>query len=105
MRDALIGDGPASAALTDSGVSPGSVFLALGSAHDVLDRLCQLPLSADVPLLALGVARYSLKLVLTRDEVGRLGAHFRAGGCLHMPGVETVECLLVMGPTNICLLT
>ena len=105
VMDALMGDGPASAALTSSGVSPGSVFRALGSAFDVLERVCHQPLPADVPLLALGVARYSLKLVLTRDEVGRLGAHFRAGGCLHMPGVEAVECLLVMGPTNIRLLT
>ena len=103
--DALMGDGPASAAITASGVTAGSVFRALGCAHDVLDRVCQLPLPSDVPLLALGVARYCLKLELTQDLLHRLGAHFRAGGCLHMPGVETVECLLVMGPTNIRLLT
>ena len=54
------------------------------------------PLPADAPLLCLALARYSLKFELTKDQVGALGENFREGGCLHKPGVETVECLLAM---------
>ena len=84
------------AALTASGVSVGSVCRAVGCGLDVCDRLSSQPLPADVPLLGLALARYSLKFELTTDQVDALGEHFRAGGCLHKPGVESVECLMAM---------
>ena len=84
------------AALAASGVSAGSVCRAVGCGLDVCDRLSLQPLPADVPLLGLALARYSLKFELTRDQLDALGANFRAGGCLHKPGVEFVECLLAM---------
>ena len=84
------------AALTASGVSAGSVCRAVGCGLDVCDRLSSQPLPADVPLLGLALARYSLKFELTTDQVHALGENFREGGCLHKPGVERVECLLAM---------
>ena len=83
-------------ALTASGVSTGSVCRAMGNGLDLCDRLGSGPLPADAPLLCLALARWSLKFELTGDQVYALGAHFRAGGCLHKPGVERVECLLAM---------
>ena len=84
------------AALTASGVSVGSVRRAVGCGLDVCDRLSSQPLPADVPLLGLALARYSLKFELTTDQVNALGENFRAGGCLRKPGVARVECLLAM---------
>ena len=84
------------AALTASGVSDGSVCRAVGCGLDVCDRLSSQPLPADVPLLGLALVRCSLKFELNEDQVKALGENFRAGGCLHEPGVETVECLLAM---------
>ena len=84
------------AALTASGVSDGSVYRAVGCGLDFCDRLSSQPLPADVPLLGLALARVSLKFELTKDQVDALGENFRAGGCLHKPGVERVECLLAM---------
>ena len=83
-------------ALTASGVSTGSVCRAMGNGLDLCDRLGSGPLPADAPLLCLALARWSLKFELTGDQVYALGAHFRAGGCLHKPGVERVERLLAM---------
>ena len=92
LKDVALGK-----ALTASGVSAGSVWRAMGIGLDLCDRLGSGPLPADAPLLCLALARWSLKFELTGDQVYALGAHFRAGGCLHKPGVEKVECLLVMG--------
>ena len=50
----------------------------------------------DVALLALAVVRCSLKFELTGDQLHALAEHFRAGGCLHLPDVQEVECVLVM---------
>ena len=83
-------------ALTASGVSTGSVCRAMGNGLDLCDRLGSGPLPADAPLLCLALARWSFKFELTGDQVYALGAHFRAGGCLHKPGVERVECFLAM---------
>ena len=91
--ETLVGIDPA---LTASGVSAGTVCRAVGCALDLWDRLSSQPLPADVPLLGLALARFSLKLELTNDQVYDLREKFRAGGCLHKPGVERVECLLAM---------
>ena len=91
--ETLIGLDPA---LTASGVSAGPVCRVVGCGLDLCDRLSSQALPADVPLLCLALARYSLKLELTRDQVCALGENLRAGGCLHKPGVERVECLLAM---------
>ena len=69
---------------------------AVGFGLDLCDRLSSQPLPADVSLLGLALARCSLKFELTTDQVDALGENFRAGGCLHKPGVEKVECLLTM---------
>ena len=91
LKDVALGK-----ALTASGVRAGSVWRAMGIGLDLCDRLGSGPLPADAPLLCLALARCSLKFELTRDQVYALGANFRAGGCLHKPGVERVECLLAM---------
>ena len=96
MTETLQKDVALRAALTASGVSVGSVWRAVGFGLDLCDGLRSQPLLADVPLLGLALARYSLKFELTTDQVDALGENFRAGGCLHKPGVERVECLLAM---------
>ena len=63
---------------------------------DVVETLRPEPLPADVALLALAVVRYSLKFELSGEQLEALVEHFRAGGCLHLPNVQEVECLLVM---------
>ena len=96
VGETLHTDEPLRAALSACGVSDGSVCRAVGCGLDVCDRLSSKPLPADVPLLGLALVRRSLKFELNEDQVKALGENFRAGGCLHEPGVETVECLLFM---------
>ena len=97
VAETLLKDVALRAALTTaSGVSVGSVCRAVGCGLDLCDRLSSKPLPADVPLLGLALVRCSLKFELNEDQVKALGENFRAGGCLHEPGVETVECLLAM---------
>ena len=91
LKDVALGK-----ALTASGVSYGAVWRAMVIGLYLCDRLGSGPFLADAPLLCLALARCSLKFELTRDQVYALGANFRAGGCLHKPGVERVECLLAM---------
>ena len=95
VGETLCKDGPTSAALTAAGVRIGSVCRAHGYALDMLEHLSPQPLLADAPLLALAMVRYSLKYEFTLDQVEALGEHLRAGGCLHLPGVQDVECHLV----------
>ena len=96
VTETLHKDVALTAALTASGVSVGSVCRAVGRGLDLCDRLSSKPLPADVPLLGLALVRCSLKFELNEDQVKALGENFRAGGCLHEPGVETVECILFM---------
>ena len=96
VTETLHKDVALTAALTASGVSVGSVCRAVGCGLDLCDRLSSKPLPADVPLLGLALVRCSLKFELNEDQVKALGENFRAGGCLHKPGVERVECLLAM---------
>ena len=84
------------AALTASGVSGGDVFRVLACAWDVVDSLGHRPLPAEVPLLALAIARYGIKFHLTSGQQESLAKHVRAGGCMHLPHVEDAEGLLVM---------
>ena len=88
-------DVPLRAALTASG-GAGPVCRAVGCALDIWGRLSSQPRPADVPLLGLALARVALKFELTNDQAYALGAKIRAGGCLHKPGVERVECPLAM---------
>ena len=78
-------------------------FAALGwgpsiTSSDVIDgpQPSAEPLPAKRALLALSVARYSLKFALSGDELDAVAEHFRAGGCLHHPHAKEVERLLVM---------
>ena len=96
VKETLHKDVASMAALTASGVSDGSVCRAVGWGLDFCDRLSSQPLPADVPLLGLALARVSLKFELTKDQLASLCGNFREGGCLHKPGVESVECLLAM---------
>ena len=88
--------GPPRALLAHCGVGEGTHCRALGCALDVVETLRPEPLPADVALLALAVVRYSLKFELSGEQLEAMVEHFRAGGCLHLPHVQEVECVLVM---------
>ena len=96
VAETLALNGPQRALLAACGVGEGTQCRALGCALDVVEKLRPEPLPADVALLALAVVRYSLKFELSGDELDALAEHFRAGGCLHLPDVQEVECVLVM---------
>ena len=84
------------AAPTASGVRLGDVFRVLAVAWDVVDSYGHRPLPSEVPLVALALARYGMKLNLSSLQLDSLAKHLRAGGCMHSPRVEDVESLLAM---------
>ena len=91
-------DGPIKAELTASCLSGGDEFRVLAVVCDVVLAYGQRPfLPADVPLVALALARYGMKtFLLTTVQLDSLAKHMRAGGCMHLPRVEDAEGLLVM---------
>ena len=91
-------DGPIKAELTASCLSGGDEFRVLAVVCDVVLAYGQRPfLPADVPLVALALARYGMKtFLLTKVQLDSLAKHMRAGGCMHLPRVEDAESLLVM---------
>ena len=97
VKDLVGRDGPMNAALTASGVRLGDVFRVLAVASDVVDSYGHRPLPAEVPLVALALARYGAKLNLSSLQLDSLAKHMRAGGCMHLPHVEDAEGLLVKG--------
>ena len=99
VKDLVRMDGPMNAALTASGVRLrlGDVFRVLAVAWDVVDSYGHRPLPAEVPLVALALARYGMKLNLSSLQLDSLAKHMRAGGCMHLPHVEDAEGLLVKG--------
>ena len=84
------------AALTASGVTGGDLLRICGCACDVVDSLLEEPLPAEAPLVALAVARYSFKFLLTLEQQESLAHHIRVAGCMHLPRVEIVERFLLM---------
>ena len=91
VKDLVRMDGPMNAALTASGVRLrlGDVFRVLAVAWDVVDSYGHRPLPAEVPLVALALARYGMKtFLLTTVQLDSLAKHMRAGGCMHLPRVE-----------------
>ena len=86
---------PMHAALTASGVSGGDMLRVVACACDVVDSLVARPLPAEVPLVALAVARYGVKYVVTKDQQESLAHHIRVAGCMHLPLVENVERFLL----------
>ena len=91
-------DGPIKAELTASCLSGGDEFRVLAVVCDVVLAYGQRPfLPADVPLVALALARYGMKLNLSSLQLDSLAKHMRAGGCMHLPHVEDAEGLLVKG--------
>ena len=88
-------DGPMHAALTASGVSGGDMLRVVACACDVVDSLLERPLPAEVPLVALAVARYGVKYVVTLEQQDSLAHHIRVAGCMHLPRVENVERFLL----------
>ena len=92
----MLHDEALTAALTATGVSAGSVHRTVGCGLDLCDRLSSKPLPADVPLLGLAIARFSLKFELSAEQVFAFRENFQKGGRLHKPDVERVECLVAM---------
>ena len=89
--------------LTAPGVSHGTMSRALGSAMDICDDLApRPPPEADVPLLCVAILRRALKSQLNRDRVDAMAEHFRDGGCLHRPGVGTVEVAILRRMAQHC---
>ena len=80
-------DGPIKAELTASCLSGGDEFRVLAVVCDVVLAYGQRPfLPADVPLVALALARYGMKtFLLTKVQLDSLAKHMRAGGCMHLP--------------------
>ena len=97
VKDLVGRDGPMNAALTASGVRLGDVFRVLAVASDVVDSYGHRPRPAEVPLVALALARYGMKLNLSSLQLDSLAKHLRAGGCVHMPHVEDAEGPLAKG--------
>ena len=82
-------------ALTASGVSLGRMHRALGCAMDLCDDLASRPLPGDEALVSLAIVRCALKVELNLAHVQAIANHFREGGCLHRPGVGTVEVAIL----------
>ena len=78
-----------------SGEALGCFFRSLRRAESSAWAITQLlktgQLPADTELLALGLARWGLKLELVEAGLRTLSRGLGAGGRLHMPGVEAVE--------------
>ncbi len=78
-----------------SGVALGCFFRSLRRAESSAWAITQLlktgPLPADTELLALGLARWGLKLEFVEAGLRALSRDLGAGGRLHMPGVDAVE--------------
>ncbi|CAK0884990.1 unnamed protein product [Prorocentrum cordatum] len=76
---------------------------ASGAAHELDDLICFLCLSQsdmgviqDLELLSMAIVRRALKLELNRDHVDAMAKHFREGGCLHRPRVDSAERFILM---------
>ncbi len=78
-----------------SGVALGCFLRSLRRAESSAWAITQLlktgPLPADTELLALGLARWGLKLEFVEAGLRALSRDLGAGGRLHMPGVDAVE--------------
>ncbi len=78
-----------------SGVALGCFLRSLRRAESCAWDITQLlktgPLPADTELLALGLARWGLKLEFVEAGLRALSRDLGAGGRLHMPGVDAVE--------------
>ena len=90
-------DGPIKAGLTAACLSGGDVFRVLAVVCDVVESYGQRPLPAEVPLLALALARYGMTFNLSSLQPDSLAKHTRAGGCMHLSRAEDAEGLLVKG--------
>ena len=92
-HDLVVRDGPMHAALTTSGVSGGDLLRIVACACDLVDSLLKQPLPVEEPLMALAVARYGLRSILTSEQRQALAHHVCPGGCMHLPHctVEHVE--------------
>ena len=89
--------------LAACGVTEGTLYRALGSATDLCEHLAPRPLpEGDVPLLCLAIVRLALKWTLNRDHIKAMVQHFRDGGCLHRPGIDPVESLILMRVPQRC---
>ena len=83
--------------LAACGVTDGTLYRALGSATDLCEQLAPRPLpGGDAQLLCLAIVRLALKFALNRDHIKAMVQHFRDGGCLHRPGIDPVERLILM---------
>ena len=86
VKDLVGRDGPMNAALTASGVRLGDVFRVLAVASDVVDSYGHRPRPAEVPLVALALARYGVKFNLSSLPSRRVFALVARGGRGGSPG-------------------
>ena len=92
----MVIEGPGWHALTASGVRDGDNMRIRGLVCDMVGSLMKQPLPAEVPLVALGIARCAIKFQLNSDQQESLAEDFSAGGCFHLPRVGLLEHWLMM---------
>ena len=92
----MVTEGPGWHALTASGVRDGDNMRIRGLVCDMVGSLMKQPLPAEVPLVALGIARCAIKFHLNSAQEESLAEDFSAGGCFHLPRVGLLEQWLVM---------